>query len=80
MAKMKGQKNNKPKTLSLPPSLSSIKSEFRKLCDETGGPADIGDLFYKFDKFFGLRFVSIFCSFFCLKAVSTGKSRQHCSM
>jgi hypothetical protein len=27
---------------SLPPSLSSIKSEFRELCDELGGPADIG--------------------------------------
>jgi hypothetical protein len=25
-----------------PPSLSSIKSEFEKLCDELGGPADIG--------------------------------------
>lgn len=27
---------------SLPPSLSSIRSEFGKLCDELGGPADIG--------------------------------------
>ena len=29
-------------TQQLPPSLSSVPSEFKKLCDEVGGPADIG--------------------------------------